>query len=821
MNKKFFITLIVLVLIFALCITYFNRVILPTKIKSLIIQNLQEATHKKVKLQSLQFNIFKGLVFKNLILYDDRETILDVREGSCNFLVLPLLKKVIIIPTLELRSLTLYLERRPDQTLSISDLFMQPKTTEAKAQNKKFSLFIYKIKIMDSRINFKDKTFKPEFIKTADNLNLILRLSLPAGVKFNLKSEIVGAPKTKVFAEGEYKIRQRNLQAHISIRDFSPVDFASYYQNSNVSITKGLINALLNIKLKEDILYADLETKNIGLSLAKNKIGAQLNSVIKANIQYRLKDHQLKFSGNTDIARLDISGLEFFDKADHIKGKVNFDNSGFYADKLTAEVLGIPLAARLRLTDLKNPFLNIDITSDLIGLSYIKDILKDKFKFVLPAELQGDGRFFLKIESRLPFVEPLPIIGYLDIFNAMLKFKGLVPAFADINGRIEFSRDQLKWPQLKFRYLDTAYKTEGNLNNFHDPQVQLKLSSDKLYLESEFSVKDSIINFSKFDGRYLNSDFSVKGNIDITEPSSLQTDISAGLNLDLSDLAKTFKKFKEKLEKIKPSGIVVAKISLSGNINDIKSCSMQADISSPSLTIYGLKSERCLVNYRQENGLLDLPLIHLSLYDGTLDAAAKINLTSENMPFWVSANTLDIKLDKLKLDTIAKDKDIAGTLKSDFKINGFLKDISKLTGEGSIFISEGKLWELNLFRGLGKLLFAKDFSSIIFKEGQCDFLVQEESIFTDNLKMKSEFVDLTGSLKIGFDSSVDASLNIYVNDEMVPLSGTFKDVTTAIIGQGRRFGVIRITGNLKEPKYKFKSAVFDMIKALKDAFFRK
>jgi hypothetical protein len=155
------------------------------------------------------------------------------------------------------------------------------------------------------------------------------------------------------------------------------------------------------------------------------------------------------------------------------------------------------------------------------------------------------------------------------------------------------------------------------------------------------------------------------------------------------------------------------------------------------------------------------------------------------------------------------------------KLSGFSDDPGKLSGTGKILVNEGKLWQLNLFKGMGSLLFTKDFSSIVFSEASCDFLIQDKYIFTENLKMLSDIADLEGNARIGFDSSLDISLNVKVEDENAPLTGTFKDITTAIIGEAGRFGVIRITGTIKEPKYKFQAAVVDIIKGLKDAIFGK
>ena len=132
-------------------------------------------------------------------------------------------------------------------------------------------------------------------------------------------------------------------------------------------------------------------------------------------------------------------------------------------------------------------------------------------------------------------------------------------------------------------------------------------------------------------------------------------------------------------------------------------------------------------------------------------------------------------------------------------------------------VSEGKLWELNLFKGLGELLFAKDFARVLFSEGYCGFSIQDRFIASDNLRLKSNLANLEGYFKIGFDGSLGGSLNVQVLEEGAPETGTMKDVATAIIGQAGRFGVIKVSGTLKEPKYKFKAAVNDIIKSLKNA----
>ena len=89
------------------------------------------------------------------------------------------------------------------------------------------------------------------------------------------------------------------------------------------------------------------------------------------------------------------------------------------------------------------------------------------------------------------------------------------------------------------------------------------------------------------------------------------------------------------------------------------------------------------------------------------------------------------------------------------------------------------------------------------------------------LKLKSNVAELSGSLKIGFNGSLDGVLDVDILSEMVPLSGSLKDVTTAIMGQAGKFGAIKLSGTLQKPSYRFSPAVNNIIKGLTDIIFGK
>ncbi|MFH0826337.1 MAG: DUF3971 domain-containing protein [Candidatus Omnitrophota bacterium] len=794
-KKRFFLLALVLVLILTAVIAYLNRVILPTQIKSLVIQTLQKKTGKNVSLSSLQFNIFKGLVLRGLTIYDGKTQILQLKEGSCTFLILPLLKKRLVIRNLNLRSPSVFLERKSNNTLNLQELFLAlagPK--EAKAGWKVLVLNVF---IRDASVHFQDNTFTPAFTRDILHLDARAELALPASVRFDLAAQIpVSTDKPMLLeADGEFKIPEQTLASKLKVQDFSPKEFINYYKDFGVVAPEGRVSGLIDLEYKEDTLYADLEARGEDLLIVKENISFTGRTDIQMSLLYNFQEKQLAYTGKAKILEGFLQGLDVIGSVEHISADVAFSDSEIATQNLKADVWGIPLDAKVVLQDLRQPQLRLSASSKL-NLETFSVLLKDKFNFSFFEDLKGQGVLSFDLSTRLKPVEDLQLSGSLDILNADLKLEKLEIPLEAIKGKLEFSQNQIKGPGLDFK---------------------LTLSSNTLSLESSFTYDQKLVSLSRCAGQYLNSGFSLTGLIDVKDSANWQTDIKGNLDIELDDLRASLKKFEKQLQQIRPQGSLKSVFSLRGPIRDIKNCSIKANLSSPALSAYGLKANEFQATYVQEKGLGLIPLLRLSLYDGIVEANGSINYRQPDYPFGAAVNIQGVKIEQLKLDTQAQDKDIAGRVNAQAKIQGVSSDLSRLSGEGNILVTDGKLWQLNLFQGLGALLFAKkDFSSIVFEQGTCDFLIKDKFFLTENLLLKSKTTDLSGSVKIGFDHSIDAFLRVHVLNDLVPLSGTFKDITTSIVGEGGLFGVIKISGTLKEPKYRFQTAVINILKGLTD-----
>jgi len=821
--KKFIIIALILFLIIFFGAVYLNKVFLPRKIKSIVVSTLTQQTRKNVTLGSLEFNIFKGLVLRDLVIADSQNVILRTREASCAIFIWPIFKKQIIIPSINLKSPYIFLERLKNGSSNLQDIFMTspavikvPEPKESKSKKSEFSVSVYKINISSGSIVFQDDTLAVQFKKEIKNIQLSLGLALPVSVKFNFKGEIPNNPSAFIYAWGEYKVLSQELVANLSVNNLLPRDFEVYYRSFGLNLLSGSVDAQARLNFKDQLLHIETAAKGSKLVLVKEKVKASLNLGLETKINYNLHTKKISFDGSCDLQQTDISGLEFFGELKNLYGKLAFNERSLVAQSLKAELLGMPFEVSLGIKDFNTLALNINTS---LSLSFLPAIAKEKFNFTYVSSALGKAALFIKLhpDGKGGWV----IQGKVDIAEAGLKLTKQDIPVENISATLEFSQQGFSWSDTKFKYQGMDYQSSGELSDFSAPNIKLQLSSRDLSLVSELVLTGKLIKITQAKGKYLNSQFLISADIDNSDPVRPQADVSGKINLDLGDLNKLLTKQYPAIKDMQPNGQLDTQFTLNGPIYDFKNCLIQARLSSNNLSLYGLRPQDFSLDYLQEKKIASIPAVRIIFYDGVIEGFASLNLDTDTLPYRIELQANAVKLEKLKLDTPSKNKNISGTFQGDIKLNGFSNDLDKLSGAGQFSVKEGRLWDLNLLQGVGKLLFAKDLGSIELSECTCAFMIKDKFVYTDSLQLKSNVAELSGPVKIGFNDSLEGTLDVHILSEMVPLSGTLKDVTTAIMGQVGKFGVIKLSGSLHEPKYYFSPAVTNIVKGLTDIIFGK
>ncbi len=814
---------IAVVLIFSFILTaaifYLNNVFLPTKIKALVIKGLEDKTGKDVSLGSVKINIFKGLVLSNLMVSDESAVLLKVKEASCIFLPLPFLKKKIIVPLVSLENPEILIVRNKDNVFNFQE-FILPETGPAGKEGQ-FDLLVSRININKGKIMFRDESLPVVFQKSLENINLSVYLSLPSNVKFSVTAEIPSVLEDKLKIIGDFKVAENRLLAKVWLTGLKPKELDVYFQQFGFDVSSGLVNTTvaLDLRLKENILNTDFVGDIKGLAIKKDGLTFNFNCQPKALISCNFKDKNISYSGEMDIVNSSVSGVETVGNVDALNGKIVFNNSGASCEGFLASIWEIPFTVKAKLVDFNNPYLDLNVYSAL-DLSNLQKVLTQRLKLNFPLAVNGKGRILVNISTKLPAQGDFPLKGSLIISQAEVRINKVKDPLEHISGQIDFNLNNAEWQDLHFNYAGVLYKSMGKVINFKSPLVELGLASSNLKLDSRFSINNKLINLDNLSGKYFDSNFSAAGTINIEDAAKPEIDVNGGLDVNLVNIKEVAKKFQPQLEKLKPQGRVLGQFSFQGNPQDWKNCFINAQLTSDTVSCAGFSASGLVLNYNQSGGIINVPAFHFVLYDGTFDASGSVNLNSQSTPYWLDSNLVGLKIEKLKLDTPLKDKDISGIIQFSSKLSGVFDNLAMVNGSGKISIKEGKLWQLDLFQGIGSLLFVKDFANIVFNEGNCAFVVKDKYVSTENLILRSNIANLFGPVKIGFDSSINAQLSVEVLSQMVPLTGTYRDVATAILGQAEKFAVIEISETLQKPKIKFKTAYFDIFKGLADTLLK-
>ncbi|MCX5668587.1 MAG: DUF748 domain-containing protein [Candidatus Omnitrophica bacterium] len=810
--KKFIISVLILFLILFVGTVYLNKVLLPKKIKALIVSTLAQQTGKSVTLKSLEFSFLKGLVLRELVISDNQNVILSTRQATCTIFIWPIFKKQIIIPNINLKAPYIFLERRPDNSFNLQDFFVPHQAAVKKSD---FSIAVFKLIISNGNIVFQDDTLPVKLKKEVKNIQLSLQLGLPVKLKFNLSAELASGPLVFINASGEYKILSQELAASLALKNLSTSEFSAYYGNFG-DLVSGVIDLQAQINLKNKMLQVNLTSRGDNLIFAKDNFKAKLNSNLQSKIEYNLETKKLEFNGTCDVWQADILGLEFLGQIKDLNGKFVFNQNSLIADNLKAEFLGVRFEIKLGIKDFSTRMLYINTDFDL---SILPAIAKDKIDFSLINSASGKAALSLKIQPDHQGV--WGVQGSLLLSGAGLKLDKVVSPIENISANLEFSQQGLSWLDTKFKYQGVNYKSSGTLYDFTAPKIKLKLYSDDLSLAADFDLLGKKIKIAQLKGKYLDSQFLVSGEIDQSDPAKPQVDLNGTINLELSNLNKLLEKTCPGIKGSSPLGQLDTQFSLNGSVRDFKNCYLRVKSSSSNFSLYGLKATDLSLDYLQELGIAKLPALQMAFYDGMIEGSGALSLNTTELAYRLELKASGIKLEKLILDTPSKQKNISGIFLGEVKLNGAGSDLNKIDGAGSFVVSQGRLGDLNLLQGLGKLLLTKDLGNIEFTGCTCDFLLKDKFINTDNFKLTSSIVNLAGPIKIGFDRSLEGALDVEILSELVPLGGTFKDVTTAIIGKGGKFGVIKLSGTLSEPKYAFKTAVGNIIQGLANMFLKK
>lgn len=501
-------------------------------------------------------------------------------------------------------------------------------------------------------------------------------------------------------------------------------------------------------------------------------------------------------TGQIPVPLTNISG-----KIQYASDSIDLKDFAFFLNDTKIQLSGT-------VATLGNPVADIRASSD-VNLEAIGLIFPDLLKKVPIENLSGRGNFDLRYKG--PIHSPQQAqYSLLALLNGVsFDLKNPAAKLSDISGKVKYTPNNVSWEKLKINFNNTVYTTDGTLANFLSPAVataiETVIMSPDIHLKTKLNISQ---NYKKFEvaylkGSYLNSEFDLSGDVDLPENSDPLLSLTGKLSFDLKNLSLLPAVVPEAIKNLKPAGIITAEGSVKsyGSLKNWPKWQILLNAASPEIILSGYRIKDASLNYTQDLEQGGRMQIASLFYGGPLKITAHTTPAQSGTPYTLTANLENTDLSQLKADTAFRDKDIAGLLAATLSARGLLDNLRGIEGEGTILIKDGKLWQLDLFKGLAKFLVIPEFDNIVVKSAAGDFTIADERVSTSDFELGSDSVTLMCAGYVDFDSNLNFDVAAQFSEETIAQSPSLRKTATAFLTQSGDYITVKLTGTLSNPKY--------------------
>lgn len=804
--------------LFILILLFFIAALLFVYIKDSLLYAFQEAVLKSVAgytgnrltVERTGFGIFKGLVMENIRLFDEAgNPVIIIPEVSSGIFFPAFVRPGWVVPQLRVRSPVIRIRRLKHGRLHVIDLKEGIFGTSP-------GVFVATVKITGGQLYFLDESLPEPYEARFSNVRARISFDRSSGVGIHAKLEQSADTPAQFDLKATLALDREDIHCQIGINALDLRELSGYLGRSGLVAARGSLDASLECLIRKGMVHAVFSSTLSDGAFTRSFCAVNLNARINGQLQHNLGTGTTVYAAKAvcDDARID--GVESIGPVQELRGTFIVNNDAVSCDKASARIWGIPAQISFMLTGLKDPLLvaRLHLESDL---SELQRVAAERKFFGLPGVFTGQAYLALDLRTYPEERSVAQVSGILEVRDGTAQLPGIEHPLSGLAAVLSFGADSVRWSDLRFSYGKRRFRSSGELTDFAAPRIRASCVSDEVSFDALLTVQKGIAEIHTLKGQYFRSSFDLSGRLFLSDPLHTKTSVQGRITVDALDIQRLCSGSFRAVEAMDPAGQIEAEIAAEGILINPDTFTIKANGRSSRFDCYGLTARSLEFVYDQAHGVIEIPRCRFSFYGGSVNAEATINSAARPMPFWIRCAFDGVHLEELKQDTSLRAKELSGVLGGDLKLRGIADDLRGVEGAGAVSLRNGRLWELNLFKKLGKFLFAPEyFTSIVFKEGSATFAVRDAAVHSDDLKLKSQMSTMEGRMKVGFDGSLDGSFDVVVLDEMVPLTGTFKDVTTAIVGRADRFGSIIVSGSLQDPDYEFRTAVGEILLGIGD-----
>ena len=836
--KKIIIILLVISSLLGLSIWgffYLKDTFVPTTLRNIIEETIKNNTNLKAKIGNITYELGKGVIIDDIALFEntaaDKE-VLSVKKITFNVLLLPSLKgKQIIIPALYLKQPRLIIRRSGDKSWNLENYIKKDANSP---KNPAPRIVVLKIDVSNGWLRFEDALLSPPLTKELSNFNLQVNPPNFQDITFKFTSNISDSlsKKAKVSAQGKYNLERQTLKAVYQLENLELADFKGYCAFPDFKLNSLAIQTLksdfkYSFSSQELSLTSQAEVNNFDLKNKSLAFQGKAKLNITAYATSLLDNPNLKnLSVDLELSDSNISGLDKIGSLKKIKSKINIKNNLLTLDSLDCLWFDSYVKAKakipLEIIPENNPRkfpASIDLSGEKLKIEKLIPLLPDNLSKSIESvsgEIDLNGHIELDEIKR----QENPRFNVTaKLKNASLKLTDFDQEISAISADVSAENNYLGWKNLTFSMGHLKdFNSSGSLENFAEPKIKLNLSNPLLEAKADILSKADRLEIGSLDVNSLDSRINIKGSLNLVNKENPSLAIGMEAKLNLSNLSKWLPEMGERIKQLNPRGIIGLKTKINGPLKRLGDCAITLAADSESLKINNLTFTNLKLKFNQADNLIDNLILDADTYGGKLIIDGTGQAYAKNFNLDLNGKVQNMSLEKLKADLGLKDQEMSGDINSNFKLNIKNPVENNITGDGRIEIKNGNIWQMRPFEGLAQLLVIREFSKINFKEGYAVFSIKRNRIYTEDLALTNPQMNLLAVGSLGFDGSLDFTVNCKFSEEYLKHSSDLRKTITGFFTQMQEYATIQVSGDVKNPEYKIIPAKMgiDFLKPLKD-----
>jgi hypothetical protein len=514
----------------------------------------------------------------------------------------------------------------------------------------------------------------------------------------------------------------------------------------------------------------------------------------------------LTYSATVDIQDGSLTGFPQVDPINQIKGKLSIRTGEVTAHPLEMTVKESPVQISGSVVNWQNPSGDLQITAQDVQLEKWAPFFEEK---LTQWKLTPAGKALMKFQYKGPLLKPdlsqIGITAYLQ--DAQLAKIAPNIIVNHISGMVAYDTQQIIWKDLTgiFDIFHGQQLTfNGRLTSLsHQPVLETRVDASQLKLSTQLHMAEGEMLIDHFKGSFHDSNFETMGAIHLQDATPT-INMTGRLDLELADLGYLHPTMADRIKALEIQGKIPLNGKFSGRPNDWTTSVMELTATQGSFSLWGIPMEISQLSYIQDAQGKGQGELTSQLLEGKISLACTLESHDPTLPVSFTGQIIDADLSKLAQTQKWKDKRISGYLSSNLSFSGPLKATEKITGKGDLFIQKGEIAQLQLLKGVWKLLSIEEFGTIVFHEVKIPrAYIKENKLLTNACLMESSALVIRAQGWMDIHQNIDLLITPrFLESAIVASHANFlrKVPSTLLSNLANEALGVRLTGTLKEHK---------------------